>query len=321
MVASNHLKLTALALSLGIIFCSGLNQSAYAKTAKKSSNQTTKSLKGAAPLGDEQAIRAQLVDFSKMLGTGDSKALAQLWTEDGEYVDEDGTQTKGRKAIEQRFALVFSQDGKPHVQLPADTVKFLAPTVALVEGTVQRDDEDGQTRPGSHFAIVSVKGDSGWLISRAAESTVVSTSNYDYLRQFNWLIGEWDSHNENASVHMKAEWVPSKNFILCKYETKKTAGGQSVDMQIIGWDPLLNQPRSWHFDSSGGFGQGLWSKDKNHWICDSTGVESDGSETKSRNIISVTGANAFTWSSVNRSVDGMAVGDAPSLEVQRIVVR
>jgi uncharacterized protein (TIGR02246 family) len=317
MVASNHLKLAFSVLSLGIVFLSGADP-AMAKSSKKTSSQTSKSAKTSAPQGDEQAIRAQLANFSKQLAAGDAAALAQLWTEDGEYEDEDGSLTKGRKEIEKRFAMVFSQDGKPQVHLAADTVKFLAPSVALVEGLVQRE-HDGQTRPGSHFSLVMVRGDSGWLLTRAAERSLIATSNYDYLRHFDWIIGDWGAESNAATVHMKAEWVPSKNFILCKYETKKADGAQSVDMQIIGWDPLLDQARSWHFDSSGGFGQGLWSKANNQWICDTTGVESDGSTTKSQNIISVTGADSFTWTSVNRSVDGMAVGDAPSLQVKRTV--
>jgi uncharacterized protein (TIGR02246 family) len=320
MVANKHIKLAALAFSLGIALSSGINEMAVAKSSKKTSKQATTSAKDGAPQGEEQTIRANLSNFSKLLAAGDAKGLAALWAEDGEYVDEDGYQTKGRKEIEQRMARTFSQDGRPQVQMAADTVKFLAPTVALVEGTVERE-HDGQTRPASHFSLVFVKGDSGWLLTRVAERVLVATSNYEKLRHFDWIIGDWDAKSTAASVHMKAEWVPSKNFILCKYETKKADGGHSIDMQIIGWDPILNQPRSWHFDSSGGFGQGLWSKVSNQWICDTTAVESDASETKARNVITVTSPNAFTWSSTNRSLDGMAVGDAPSLSVERVVVK
>jgi len=315
MVASNHIKFAALALSLGIIVFNGVNDQAFAKSTKKKTEVTvtTKST-----VGDEPAVRAQLAEMAKQLAAGNAAQLAALWAVDGEYIDEDGNRARGRKEIENRFSGLFSQGGKPQVHLAADTVKFLAPTVAIVEGTVQRD-RDGQTMPDSHFSLVLVKGADGWLMSRASESPVVATSNYDYLRQLDWIIGEWDAKGSNASVHLKAEWVPSKNFIICKYETKKADGSQSVDMQVIGWDPILSQPRSWHFDSSGGYGQGLWTKSNNQWMCEASGVESDGSTTRSRNIMSIKGSNSFDWSSVNRSVDGMAVGDAAPLVVQRIV--
>jgi len=310
MVGNKRIKVAVVALSLGIAAL-GFQLEASAKTSKKIAPAASTTLL------DDQSIKGALANFARLLAAGDAAGLAQLWTEDGEYVDEEGVCTRGRKQIQERFTLVFTQDGKPRVQLAADKIKHLAPTVALVEGVVQRD-EEGQTRPGSHFAMVMVKSDSGWLMSSAAERTVVSTSHYDYLRQFDWIIGDWSSSTDAATVHMKAEWLPNKNFILCKYETKKADGTVAVDIQLIGWDPIIEQARSWHFDNAGGFGQGVWSRVNNQWLCDTTGVEGDGSTTKSRNIISLTNADAFTWASVHRSVDGMAVGDAPALQVQRV---
>ncbi|MBS1990855.1 MAG: SgcJ/EcaC family oxidoreductase [Cyanobacteria bacterium SZAS LIN-3] len=315
MVASNQLKLTALTLSLGIIASMSVNVPALAKS-KAGSSKTATTTKTSAQ-SDEAAIRAQIVEMGKQLAAGNAALLAAIWAEDGEYVDEDGNKCSGRKQIQDRFTAVFSQDGKPQVHLLADSIKFLAPTVAIVEGKVQRD-RGNQSLPDSQFSLVMVKGANGWLLSRASESPVVSRSNYDYLRQLDWIIGEWDAKGPNATVHLKAEWVPSKNFIVCKYETKKNDGTVSVDMQIVGWDPILGQPRSWHFDSTGGYGQGFWSKVNNQWVCDASGVETDGSTTKSRNIMTVKGKDTFDWTSVNRSVDGMAVGDAPALQVQRI---
>jgi len=314
MVASNYIKFAALALSLGITVFGGINDQAFAKSTKKKSDTSTAAK---STQGDEPAVRAQLAEMARQLAAGNAAQLAALWALDGEYVSEDGDRARGRKEIENRFSNLFAQ-GKPQVSLVADSVKFLAPTVAVVEGTVQRV-RDGQTVPDTHFSLVLVKGADGWLMNRASESPMVSTSNYDYLRQLDWIIGEWDAKGANATVHLKAEWVPSKNFIICKYETKKADGSTSVDMQVIGWDPILSQPRSWHFDSSGGYGQGFWTKANNQWVCDASGVESDGSTTKSRNIMSVKGSNSFDWSSINRSVDGMAVGDASPLQVQRIV--
>jgi uncharacterized protein (TIGR02246 family) len=316
MLASKQIKLAALAMSLGIALSSATAQMAQAKSSKKAAAAAASSAKAGAQ-GDEAAVKAQLTQFAKLLDSKDAKGLAALWTADGEYVDEDGHQTKGRNELEERFAMVLSRDSKPNIRLLSDTIKFLAPSVAMVEGTVTRE-EEGQSRPTTHFSMVWVKGDGGWLLTNASERQVIATSNYEFLRSFDWIIGEWAAKSSAATVHMKAEWVPSKNFILCKYDTSKNDGGHSVDMQIIGWDPILDVPRSWSFDSSGGYGQGFWSKSNNQWVCDAIAVESDASTTKARNVITVTGPDSFTWTSVNRSVDGMAVGDAPSLTVQRI---
>jgi uncharacterized protein (TIGR02246 family) len=329
MIASNifgkaaTVKGSAIALALGIFTVAGLGQGfttpAYARAKKPKSLEPVKTTNVVArPEGDVAAIQSQLINFSRILATGDAAALAALWTADGEYIDEDGATVKGRNDIQQRFALVFNENGKPQIKLISEEVKFLAPTVALIEGKAQRNRE-GTATSDSRFSLVMVKGEGGWLFSRVSErAAVTASSNYENLKQMEWIIGEWSAQNSSASVHMFAEWMPNKNFIVCKYDTKKANGASSVDMQIIGWDPLVEKPRSWHFDNSGGYGQGFWSKVGTQWICDASGVESDGSVTRSKNLMNVTAANGFTWSSVQRSVNGMAVGDAPALQVQRV---
>lgn len=318
-MASTKPRMVVLAVSLGIATSFGLgSDAALAKSAKKSSVQPRQTTKSANPQGDEQAIRDFVSKLSKLHEAGDAKGLSALWAEDCEYVDIDGTQTKGRKDLEQRFASVFAAKGIPRMQVATDSVKFLAPSVALAEGRVQRE-QDGQIHTDSRFSLILVRGADGWLISKASERAFVASTNYDYLKPFDWIVGNWTAQNDGTSVNLSAEWVPSKNFILCRYVTTKQTGKTSVDMQIIGWDPILNQPRSWHFDNTGGFGQGLWSKVNNQWSCEASGVESDGSTTKSRNIFLVNGPDKFSWSSQNRSVNGMAVGDAASLTVQRVV--
>ena len=37
-------------------------------------------------------------------------------------------------------------------------------------------------------------------------------------------------------------------------------------MQVIGWDPAAKQVRSWVFDSGGGIGEGIWTKQGDKWI-------------------------------------------------------
>src|SRR5262245_50414116 len=47
---------------------------------------------------DEAAIRKETADFIKAVEKGDAKAVAAAWTEDGEYIGEDGTTIRGRAA-------------------------------------------------------------------------------------------------------------------------------------------------------------------------------------------------------------------------------
>src|SRR5262245_28581417 len=56
---------------------------------------------------DEALIRKQAADFVRAFNKGDAKTLAALWTEEGEYIDDDGTTYRGRAAIEEVYADFF----------------------------------------------------------------------------------------------------------------------------------------------------------------------------------------------------------------------
>src|SRR4051794_36761073 len=59
------------------------------------------------PAADEQAIRAASREFAAAFNKGDAKAVAALWTDQGECHDTGGEMTRGRAAIEQAFAEHF----------------------------------------------------------------------------------------------------------------------------------------------------------------------------------------------------------------------
>src|SRR5579864_118813 len=56
---------------------------------------------------DEALIRKQAAEFVQAFNKGDAKTLAALWTQEGEYIDDDGTTYRGRAAIENVYADFF----------------------------------------------------------------------------------------------------------------------------------------------------------------------------------------------------------------------
>jgi uncharacterized protein (TIGR02246 family) len=295
---------------------------AGAKTAKSSSHsKTTSHSKTQATPNQDTAIRAQISAMTQNLGSGDAKALSALWTENGTYIDEDGNVFKGRPALEKRFSSVFNENGKPQFELTSDTIRFLSDKVAISEGTVLRK-EGTDKKPETRFAIVFLNEDGTWLISQATETPItpaISTqATQASLKDLAWIIGAWKAERNGSSVRMTAEWAANKTFIHCKYEIQRPGAPLQTDIQVIGYDPRKDELVSWHFDSSGGFGYGSWYKRDDQWMVETTGVERDGSTSRAINIIQAVEPNAFSWQSVNRSVDGMAFADTNELKVQRV---
>ncbi len=266
---------------------------------------------------DEAAVKAQLSALKACVLNGNAKAMANLWTEDGRYIDDQGNAFQGRASLEKNFGDVFQQDGKRQVEIVAETLRMPSGNVALIDGIVKCK-EGGEVVPATRYSMVLVKQKGDWLISSATETPILSTATLNPLQPLDWLIGDWSAVRDGATVTMKAEWVPSKNFIQCRYDIKKPNEPDRTEMQIIGWDPREQRPVSWTFDSSGGWGQGKWSRGHEQWVVDASGVERDGSVTTSTNIYSDTDANDFSWQSVNRRLDGISVGDTVPLKVQRV---
>jgi ketosteroid isomerase-like protein len=305
----------ALLLSLGVA-SSGLSaRQADAKTPKTTSHHTLPS----SPAGDEAAIRAQLSSLSKELENGDAVGLGFLWTIDGTYIDDGGQETKGRPDLIKRFLSLFKDNGKMLFDLVPENIRLLSNNVGYCEGTVKR--KEGQKAvPETRFSMVFVKQDGNWLISSATETPIVSEepTAHETLTDLSWLLGSWKAERDGGSVRLNADWTPNKNFIRCEYAVSKPNQLPTIDIQIIGWDPRKRQIVSWSFDSSGGFGSASWYRENSKWVVDSTAVERDGSTSRAINVLEPTGTNGFTWQSVNRSVDGIALGETAPLKVERV---
>ena len=54
------------------------------------------------------AIRQAATKFAEAFNRGDAKAIADLWTHNGEYIDEQGRNAVGREAIENDYAEFFA---------------------------------------------------------------------------------------------------------------------------------------------------------------------------------------------------------------------
>ena len=242
-----------------------------------------------------------------------------MWTDDATYIDSEGFEYRGRKAIEDRFSVVLKRQGRPDVTFSPKTVKMLAPGALLAEGTVLRKVASGALMPETRYSIVFVKQSGQWLISSATETEIVETVDANPLEALSWLIGEWRAEGNGVIVNLKADWTANKNFITCTYVAKSTGDLAPVESrQVIGFDPNKNLPVSWHFDSTGGFGNGDWIKKNDQWIVDNSGTERNGKMTNACTIFTLVNPDQFTWQSVERHVDGEPVSDTNVLKVSRV---
>ncbi|HTQ39484.1 MAG TPA: SgcJ/EcaC family oxidoreductase [Pirellulales bacterium] len=303
------MKILFLSLSLlGVLIWTTL--AADEPTTDKTPLGATKSSDTAADsrADDEAAIRAAGKTFIDAYNARDAKKLAAQWSPEAIYIDPlTGEQTVGRDEIEKVFADAFSDKQDAKLEVDLGSIEFVSPNVAIVRGVAH------VVRPGaepedSDFTSVRVKRDGQWLLDRVSEVEKEKTppSNYEHLKELEWMIGSWHDDDPRPSVEIQTDcaWTKNKNFLTRSYAVAIGDDVRQSGMQIIGWDPVAKQIRSWLFDSNGGFGEGTWKHKENKWFIENTATLPDGGKATSLNIMTKLDDDSFKWESTEREIDG-----------------
>jgi uncharacterized protein (TIGR02246 family) len=262
---------------------------------------------------DEAAIRKATAAFIKAVEKSDAKAVADMWTEEGEYIGEDGTTLRGRAEIEAAYTKGFAKKKRAKVEMTVETIRFPSKDTAVEEGYAKSYRDDSKTPTTSRYSVLHVREGGRWLMALLREWPDDGAS----LRDLDWLIGTWEAKSDDAEVRTTYEWDAKKNSIRCKISIKGM-GRDVTGTQIIMKDPRNGQLRSWMFDDDGGFGDGAWTQDGKRWVIEATGVQADGGELTATNIMTPIDKNSFTWTSTERTVDGDDLPPIAPIKVKRV---
>lgn len=262
---------------------------------------------------DDDAIRKADAEFIKAVEQGDAKAIAAFWTEEGEYIAEDGTTLRGRKAIEDNYAKMFAKVKKFKLEITIESLRFPSKDTAIEEGYAQSFKGNSEHPTNTRYSVLHVREGDRWLMAVLREWPDEGVS----LRDLDWLIGTWEAKTDGVEVRTTYTWDEKKNSIHCRFTIKKedrTVSGT----QIILRDPRSGQLRSWLFDDEGGFGDSVWTRDGKRWSLEASGVQPDGGELTATNILTPVDKDTFTWQSTQRTLDGEELANIPPVKVTRV---
>ena len=252
------------------------------------------------------AIQAVSTAFVTSYNAGDVKAIAALFTDDAESIDEDGSVVEGKQAIADSFAKTLAASPGSKIEVRVDSIRFLSPDVAKEEGRCTISLADGSTAVDRYTVLYVNKGGK-WLQSSVREHPDSDLSPHERLKELEWLVGDWINESQDALVRTSCKWSEDGNFLLRDFLVKTQ--GQTVlsGTQRIGWDPLRHQFKTWIFDSAGGFGDGYWSRSGDHWVIKVDGLRQDGKHASATNIITRLGKDRASWKSVDLTIGGALV--------------
>lgn len=260
---------------------------------------------------ERAAILAAIEAYVEAYNQGDADTLATLWHPRGVWTDADGRRIQGRDAIHAEIRKSFEEQPRSRVVVSDIQIRFLAPTVAVEEGTATSQGFNAEQATATYLAI-HVKTDDGWKLESLRETaTTPKPSNYSQLKDLEWLIGSWVDKDGPFTIETVCEWTANRNFMTRSFKVMEGDRLESAGTQVIGWDASKQQIRSWVFDSTGSFGEGTWSHDGERWYVKTRHVMLDGAVGSSINIITPLDQDNFQWQSTGREVDGEPM---PSIE-------
>jgi uncharacterized protein (TIGR02246 family) len=267
---------------------------------------------------DEAAIRASVAAYVVAFNKGDAKAIAAKWSPDAVYTNRvTGDQVTGRAQIEQELVAIFKDSKDSKVEVDVTSVRFMSPSVAVEKG-IARVLRAGAEPDETVYSSVYVKAGGSWLLDHMSEEPkAVFRSNYQHLKDLQWMIGTWVDQDDNSRIETTSTWTKNQNFITRKFAISVEGQSELSGVQVIGWDPVAEKIRSWVFDSDGGFGNSTWKKKDNKWVVNSSAVLSDGRKSSAVKVLTIVDDKTITMQATGRTLDGNILPNIEPIKLTR----
>jgi uncharacterized protein (TIGR02246 family) len=266
---------------------------------------------------DKLAIDKLTKELIQAFNNRDAAAIAAHWTADGEFIRNDGEPIRGRDEIRKAYAEYFKAlKIKPNMEIQSDALRFPSADTAVTEVTLRLKNDAGEEVASSWRNNLLVREGGQWKVAIAREwdrDIGLDVS----LKELEWLIGTWQAAGKDREVTTTYEWDENKVFIRGKYTVKEGAKVLESGTQVIGKDNAEGAIRSWVFQSDGGFGGGVWTREGKKWSVDVYGVTADGRELTATSIYIHVDPNTYTWQAVGQALDGVPIGDTQPIKVTR----
>lgn len=268
---------------------------------------------------DTGIVEQTLGKYFEAFNRHDAASAVGEWVRDGEYLSPGGEKIKGSDKLKKRLDSFFKQHPSVKVSLlNKPTILILSKDKAVARGVARTEVAD-KTASDSEYTATFSKGKDTWKISSMEDHRISSFDSYIKLSELAWLLGKWSDESGADLVETEWEWGPNKSFIEGRFSLKSSDEIAFEGRQIIAWDPVTKVIRSWVFDSEGGIGRGVWSKDGSGWSVNISTSLADGRKASAINTYRPDGPDRITWRSTGREIAGSPLPNLPETTVIRNV--
>jgi uncharacterized protein (TIGR02246 family) len=250
----------------------------------------------------ETAVVRESEATVKAFNAGDAAALAGMFLETGELVDEAGTVHTGKAAITELFSGFFGKFPQATLEMIVDTARPVGDTLAVEEGQRRITTADGEAAQVRYVAVRSKQGERWPIASYREFADDPLPTPREVLQGASWIVGDWVDESPEGRTEIAFRWSDDGNFLIGDYTMSAAGAGESKSTQRIGWDPVSGQVRSWTFDDDGGFTEGRWTRTEEGWVVLSEATMPDGTTGSATLLISVKDADHFVVRGTDRII-------------------
>ena len=265
----------------------------------------------------EEPIRTGAQIFVDAYANRDANAIGQLFTEDADFLDETGTRSRGRAAIEARFQDAFDQSAEAVIEsIDIVEIRFLGDDVAIEEGFVTAS--SGESSYRSRYAAIHHKEQDGiWRIAILKDFPPEEADRQSQLARLDWLIGNWINEERDSRVETSCEYSEDGNFLLRQFTVRMNDGRSMSGTQRVGWDPVHKKLRSWTFDSEGGLFDGFWTQVADGWLVTTAGVNGAGESVTATAKYEIIDAEMVQWHYTSLIIGDNVADSSPEVTMVR----
>src|SRR5208337_987243 len=157
---------------------------------------------------DREDVLQSSRDFTAAFEKGDAKAVAALWTEQGEYESDEGTILRGRTAIEAAFAARFKDRPAGKMEIKVENIRFPSRDTAVEEGMTRTTASD-MLPDSTYYRTVHVREDGKWRMALSREWGAAENR----IADLDWLIGSWRGQAKDHEMSITFEREKDRPFI------------------------------------------------------------------------------------------------------------
>jgi len=259
-------------------------------------------------------------DFVAAYNKRDADALAKLFTDDGEITNMTGAElTSGHEQIKARYEEIFAGNSL-QIAIEVDSVRFVAPNLAIEDGTYHLSPADDEMAPpkSTAYTAVLMKTDGGeWRIASSRSLKDVTGAAGHLAALADAINGEWTHRDaEGVRLDLAIGWDTTGTYLSGEMLTT-TADAEPQGGNIrISWDAAKKEIVSWMFDAKGGFTHGIWTPADDGWLIRSEGTTADGEILTASQRLIIEGNDTLIWEATRRVIDGVSIPDK-SLRIVR----